>query len=260
MNINFFEEYPTDENMAKLHLVDWPSTVLVAAPSFKEFDRIEKKYGQKYPHVTFGWWPTIPGSYWISGFSRPSDLTRLFSELKSIKAQRAIPILLDLELPRNKIYYLKNLFNIRKNKKSIERFLAEAPMHNLKIYTAEHAAMNGFVHRLLRMVGISPPFSLPHTKLPMCYTSMGEKYLGKILWRSVKKYIGYFARSHTERVGLGIGTIATGVFGNEPILSPETLVNDLQWAKENKTSDIFIFRLGGMNQSYTEAIAELGAY
>ena len=109
MRINFFEENPTEETMAKLDLVDWPSTLLVAAPSLQAFEDIRGKYGERYPHITFGWWPTLPGSYWVSGFADPRDLDRLFTELTSKVHDTELPILLDLELPIKKRVLLQNL-------------------------------------------------------------------------------------------------------------------------------------------------------
>lgn len=256
MKINFFEEYPTEENMAKLDMIDWPVTVLVAAPSLKEFESIRTRYEQKYPHITFGWWPTIPGSYWVSGFANPSDLDRLFAEITSKKQENKLAILMDLELPLKKSLYFKNLFNIRKNKEKIKKFFNETPDYNLKIYTAEYPAPNSLFLKLWRFFGISPAFSFRHTKLVMCYTSMGVKSLGKEIWANVQRFEKQFALSNQNHVGFGLGTIAIGVLGNEPILSPEDLSKDLQWAKESGVEEVFIFRLGGLNESYISAIKQ----
>ncbi|HWC57396.1 MAG TPA: hypothetical protein VG621_00370 [Candidatus Paceibacterota bacterium] len=257
MRINFFEEYPTEENMNKLEMVDWPATVLVAAPSLSAFESIRSVYTSKYSHITFGWWPTIPDSYWVSGFATPLSLDRLFAEITSKKQEDELPILVDLELPRKKSLYFKNLFTITKNKKKIHNFFEEAPNHNVKVYTAEYPALNNLFLRCWRMLGISPPFTLPHTKLIMCYTSMGEKSLGKKVWSRAKQFEKQFASLHPHRVGFGLGTIATGVSGDEPILSPEALIADLHWAKQTSAKEVFIFRLGGLNEVYVSTIKRM---
>lgn len=256
MKINFFEEYPTEENMAKLEMIDWPAVVLVAAPSLKEFESIRVRYEQKYPHITFGWWPTVPGSYWVSSFANPSDLDRLFAEITSKKQERELPVLMDLELPLKRSLYIKNFFKIRKNKKKIKKFFNEAANYNLKIYTAEYPAPNNLFLKLWRFFGISPAFSFRHTKLVMCYTSMGVKSLGKGIWSKVTRFEKNFAQSNQGRVGFGLGTIAIGVLGNEPILSSGDLSKDLHWAKESEVEEVFIFRLGGLNESYISAIKQ----
>ena len=240
--------------MAKLDLVDWPATVLVTAPSLKDFENVREKYARKYPHVTFGWWPTIPGSYWVSGFSNPSDLARLFSEITSKKQVVELPILMDLELPRKKYFYIKNLFNIGRNKKKIAEFLAKAPACNLKVYTAELPAFSRLVLNLFRAIGISPAFNLPHTKLPMVYSSMVLESAGKGTLNKIKAFEKRFALANPGRIGFGLGTIAVGVLGNEPIISPALLAEDLEWARECGAEEVFIFRLGGLNESYVSII------
>lgn len=256
MKINFFEEYPTEATMAKLDMVDWPATILIAAPSFKEFESIRLTYTQKYPHIIFGWWPTVQNSYWVSCFANPSDLDRLFTEITSKKQEYNLPILIDLELPLKKYLYLKNIFAIRKNKEKIKKFLHTAPDYNLKIYTAEYPAPNNLFLKLWQFFGISPAFSFRHTKLVMCYTSMGLKSFGKRVWAKIQRFEKHFALLNRNLVGFGLGTIAIGVLGNEPILSPENLRADLQWAKESNAKEVFIFRLGGLNESYILAIKE----
>lgn len=256
MSINFFEEYPTPENMSKLAFVTSPATVLVAAPSFSEFEKIRTTYSLQYPHITFGWWPTIPGSYWVSGISNSDDLDRLFNELINRPNQSELSVLLDLEVPLKPWKYFKNIVHMRSNKNKITQFIKEAPSHNLKVYTAEYPATNKVLHAFWRWLGLSPRFDLPHTKLRMNYTSMGEQMFGKNILNRIKKYEQGFAQDNPGRVGFGLGTIATGVLGNEAILSPEGLKEDLEWAKKAGVSEVFIFRLGGLNAEYAKVINE----
>jgi hypothetical protein len=137
MRINFFEEYPTDENMKKLDLITWPSTILIASSALVDFESISEKYSKTHPHITFGWWPTVKGSYWLSAFSNPSDIEHLFSELSLKRQENKLSVLLDLELPFKKEMYAKNFFNMKKNIKSINDFISQAEDLNLKIYSAD---------------------------------------------------------------------------------------------------------------------------
>lgn len=250
MRINFFEEYPTEENMSKLDLINWSSTILLTAPSLKEFENIRAKYSVKYPHITFGWWPTIPGSYWVSAIANPSDLERLFLELTSKVHEKELPVLIDLELPITKHLYFKNIFHIWSNKKRISKFFIEAPNFNLKLYTAEYPAFNKLLYQIWKLLGISPSFKFQHTKLPMVYSSVWPKYFGNKIWEGAKNFEKRFVRKNYRRVGFGIGTIALGVLGNEPILKPQDLKVDITWAKECGVDEVFIFRLGGINKDY----------
>jgi hypothetical protein len=53
------------------------------------------------------------------------------------------------------------------------------------------------------------------------------------------------------KIELGLGTIATGVLENEPILSPLNLTRDVQIAKDLGIETVTIFRLGGLTKEYT---------
>ena len=254
MRINFFEEYPTEENMAKLDFVDWPAIVFIAASSLREFEIIREKYRNKYRHITFGWWPIILSSYWISGFTYPADLDRLFTELTFKRYIKEFPILIDFELPIKNYFLLKNILYIIGNKKRISKFFTEAPQYNLKVYTAEYPVLTPLLRRFFLLLGISISFSFPHTKLPMCYSSIIKKYFGEWIWERIKKFERQFARLHIDRIGFGIGTTATGSIGNEPILTPQEFTSDLAWAKECGVKEVFIFRLGGLNESYVSVL------
>lgn len=254
MQINFFEEYPTEENMKKLELVTWPATVLMAAESMDKFEEIRKVYSLQYPHITFGWWPTLPGSYWISGLANPEDLERIFSEILSKEQEIELPILLDLELPRSIHLYFKNIFHLGKNKKRINTFLQKAHKQNFKIYTAEYPAINKTMFSMWKILGISPAFDLSHTKLPMCYSSMIKKMYGNNNWQKIKKFEKQLIIKNPDKIEFGLGTIELGIQGNEPTLSPAGLVEDLKWIKETGAREVFIFRLGGLNAEYINAI------
>ncbi len=53
---------------------------------------------------------------------------------------------------------------------------------------------------------------------------------------------------------VGLGTIAKGVFGNEPILSPANLEEDLHFLYKHSIDTAVIFRLGGLNEKYLSII------
>lgn len=256
MRINFFEEYATDDNLAKLALVSWPASVFIASPSLTEFAARIQTYERQYPHITFGWWPTLPKSYWLSGLADPQETRALLNALIVWPHERMLPVLLDLELPSKPPLYLTNSRHIRANKRLLANFLASAPEHNLQVYTAEYPAPNAFMSAIISALGISPSFSLPHTKLPMCYSSMMRHYFGERVWRWMRRFETRFIQAHPERVGLALGVTATGVLGNEPLLSAQDLAADLEWAAQSGAREVCIFRLGGVNESYVAVIQQ----
>ena len=70
--------------------------------------------------------------------------------------------------------------------------------------------------------------------------------LKKVCKEGVEKY--------GARFKIGLGCIATGISGTEPLLSPQELAEDLYMAKENKVSEAIIFRSGGLTEDYIKAI------
>ena len=111
MPTDFYEEYPTQENLEKLTLINYPIKLFVAAHSIKEFNTLEKKVKRIKKDAEIAYWPIIPNSYWISPFSNTSDLEKLFHELETIDNS----LLIDLELPKDRKLILKNLASFLKN-------------------------------------------------------------------------------------------------------------------------------------------------
>ena len=97
MRINFFEEYPTSENLEKAKLIDFNSTIFLAAHSLEEFHKYKKNLLDINNRLDVAYWPILNNTYWISPFSYTSDLEKLFKELKENKEK--LTILIDLELP-----------------------------------------------------------------------------------------------------------------------------------------------------------------
>jgi len=81
MRIDFFEEFPTEENLKKAKLIDFPSTVYLAAKSLEEFKISRKKLGKINPKLEAGYWPILEKSYWISPFSYTYELKKIFKRI-----------------------------------------------------------------------------------------------------------------------------------------------------------------------------------
>ena len=60
--------------------------------------------------------------------------------------------------------------------------------------------------------------------------------------------------SFGERYLVGMGTIAKGIYGVEPLLSENQLDKDLEVAKAAGVKEVVIFRLGGLNKKYLQVI------
>ncbi len=252
MRISFFEEYPTAENLGKLRSIVFKSTVYIAARSLPEYNQYKNSF-RNCDHVTFAYWPLLAKSYWISPFSYTFELHTLVEEIKG-RADRdeKLPILLDLEFPvLNRRLYFVNMVYLPRNKRIIRNIFFNQKSFNIDIATAEYPVSSNFKKRIYELIGIS--YSLRkyrHKKIVMLYTSMRNKKKRK----RIKSYIAGIPADIRENYSVGLGTIATGVFGNEPVLPPGLLDEDLKFLKENGMEEAVIFRLGGLNREYLRVL------
>ena len=255
MNISFFEEFPTNENLNKLKLIpkDFGTELYIAAFSLQEFREFKEKIGVIY-ELPLVYWIVLKKweGYWISPFSVRSALLRTLNEVR----EEPIEVMLDLENPVHArwLYFLE-LPNFRRNKRFISEFIK--CRESRKAGATILVELPGDEEKLkfwgLAYDGIGDSRIAPTYIARMFYTSVikwsREKRASKlqeVCEQGVEKY--------GARFKIGLGCIAKGVSGVEPILSPEELKEDLQIARESKVQEAIIFRLGGLTGDYIRAI------
>lgn len=244
MMISFFEEFPDKNSISKLRLIRFPIKLYLGAKSLNEFKQLKNGIRNKNVREII-YWPILEKKegYWISPFSQRKALLRIFSELKNQK----IPVMLDLELPTrwNLRLYLTQEHNFFRNKKSIREFINN---YSGEIYLAEYYPEGKRKEKIMQMLGIH-------------YTNHKVKVI-KMLYHSMHHFDEAFLRKELQRGRaefgenylIGLGTIAKGIDGNEPILSPELLKRDLELAKECGIREVIIFRLGGVDERYVNML------
>ena len=247
MQISFFEEFPTKENLSKTKHLQWPTKLYIAAPSLEAFKSIKQKIKNKKITETI-YWPVLnqKEGYWISPFAGPKALLRIFKELQN----QTIPVMLDLELPhyRKLGLYLKAFSNFKTNKRLIQNFIINYPG---QIYLAEYFIEGKLKNKLLRELGLH-------------YDDNKIKII-KMMYHSVHNFTEDSMRArclegqkqHGDNFCVALGTIATGIKGDEPVLSAEQLKKDLEIVKNSGVKESIIFRLGGMNKNYSKCISEV---
>lgn len=251
MQISYFEEFPVKENLSKLKLISSPTKLYLAAKSVKEFNSIKSKLTiltGKNPVKEIIYWPILDKNegYWISPFSNRKALLRLFSELMNQK----IPVMLDLELPttQNPLLYITQSINFCRNKKLIRQFINN---YSGKIYLAEYYPEGRRKEKIMESFGIH--YCHPKLKIiKMIYHSMhyfNSEFLTNELKRGKEEYKNNYL--------VGLGTIARGIRGNEPILSVKQLRADLELCKKAGITECVIFRLGGLNKKYAELLNKI---
>ena len=237
MQIDFYEEFPTKENLKKLKLVKYPVKLFVAVKSLEEFKKLEKQIKKIKKDIKIAYWPIIPNSYWISPFSNTKDLFELFGSLDKIQNE----FLMDLEIPLKKSMVIKNLFFFFKNKKLIKKFIEKKKN---RITTAKFPIP--IISPLIKLLGLD--YKIKTEKSLMWYSSMRSKTMNKC----IKNHLKNLKDKHQYSISLG--TIAKGILETEPILSPKGLEKDLEFVKKVGFKKVIIFRLGGLNKNYIKII------
>jgi hypothetical protein len=240
MQISYFEEFPTKDNLSKLKLIKGKTNLYLAAKSLKEFKKLSKNLRAECIY-----WPLLEKKegYWISPWSKRSALKRIFSELEREK----IPVMLDLELPttKNPWLYLTQKINFFRNKILIKNFIESYPGQT---YLAEYYPEGTWKEKIMQWCGLH--YSNSKVKvIKMVYHSLHhfeENFIVKEIARGKEEW--------GENYLVALGTIAKGVKGNEPLLSPEQLEKDLQLCQRCGIKEVIIFRLGGLNQEYWRII------
>ncbi len=247
MQINFFEEFPTAENIAKLKTIAWNSTIYLAVESLEQFQNLAQKYRKK--NITFAYWPVLKKEegYWLSPFSKPEALQRIIKEIK--EAKRIPFIMWDAELPfrHPKLFFRIDHFFV--NRLRIKRFLRK---YGEIMATSEYPLKSKLAEFFLIRLGVSfSPRKYGNKKIVMYYSSM-HKEAGRFLLGNIKRLHDKYG----NKLSVALGTIAPGILGREPILSPQDLKRDLQLMQDIGIEEIVIFRLGGLNKEYVKVLKE----
>ena len=96
------------------------------------------------------------------------------------------------------------------------------------------------------------PSTYGNKVIKMVYSSMHDK--GESF---IKKEVNFGVRNYNEHFLVGLGTIATGILGNEPIITQELLKRDLYICRNANVSEVIIFRLGGLNKELIKTIKKI---
>lgn len=231
MIISFFEEFPTKQNLDKIKLINFPTKLYIATKTIKELNEIKEKIKSKYIKEII-WWPilTKEEGYYFSPFASKKAMNKILQ----IKNQK---IMVDLEMPINKLEMLTKFYKIITNRKILNKILK-----NKNIILCEHI-WDSF---LMKILGLNHP---KDNKIKMLYTSqliLPRKTIENLVEKLSKKY---------SNVKIGLGLIAHGVEKmKRPLLTPEQLKQDLELCKEHSIKEVIIFRIGGLNKDYISII------
>ena len=251
MRVNFFEEFPNSISLSKAKLIDFPSTIFIAAKSFEEFKKWKEELEKINPNLESAYWPIIKRSYWLSSFSYHEDIQKLYDDLRKNTEKKRLKILFDLEVPFNLRLY-KNVFHFRKNKKLIKTIFLESKELNIEIYTAEYPLSNRLIEKIFRFFGINYDMAkFPHKRIMMYYTNKLDK---RFLRNMAEKTIDNEKKKYGDQLELALRSNAVGIFGETPNMSLDDFKRDFEFVKSKKIHTVTIFRLEGLSKEYLELI------
>lgn len=250
MRISFFEEFPTPRNLEKVIPLHFPSTVYLAASSLAQFREVRETLRGLNPHIEAAYWPILTKSYWVSPFCDSEELRILVGELQApVDAKR---VLIDLEIPvLSKGQVLRNLGNFRANKRIIQTIFSSS---GDGIVSAEYPSLGDSSQGFLESLGLSVPMArFRHIKTVMFYTTFIRHY---DVQNTIRRQILRLHREYDGHIHVGLGTIAPGVFGNEGILHPRELGQQLRFFRDEGIPEVTLYRLGGLTNEYLDIIME----
>ena len=263
MRIEFYEEFPNEENLSKAELIDFSSTIFIAAYSLEDFYKAEQMLKKYNPDLEAGYWVLMKESYFISPFSLTYELQNLIEELKNNKQNETLKIMLDLE-PPGKNFIKKHIKNISffKNKNLIKYIIKNSKELNIEIHTSEFPYCNRFEEKRQELLGFSYSLDKFSFKkyLMFYYTwyintdSFLKNFLLQIKRKIAEDYIIKHYKKYGDNLRVGVGIIAHGINPNETVISPEILDKNLDFLYKNGIKTACIFRLGGLNESYVNVI------
>ncbi len=240
MQIDFFEEFPGPESFAPARLLREKCVVYIAARSLADFQKSAEQLKSIQPLAEPGYWPILEKSYWVSPFSYSSELDRLIQDLEALPQTH---VLIDLELPllAPRLFF-RNFHGLFTNRRRIQRIVSSRH----RILTAVYPATGPISESILRFLGIWHPGV---ESCVMYYTSMiKSQRLLQWMQTAIRR-----RAKHGHRTA-GLGCLAAGIFGTEPILSPEGLSVDMAFLRESGVERAVLFRLGGWNSRYADAV------
>lgn len=255
MQYKIYSEFPTEKNLSKLKLIDFNFELIIAAPNIEKFRLLEKKVKKMNKKITaVGYWPTLrkEEGYWISPWGKREGLLRIINEIKEeVNKGNRLFLKWDAEAPwfMKKSLYVTEAFDFFGNVKIIKKFIKDYK-NKIRIITAEKP--NILPEWFNELFGMAfHPKRYGNEKVKMIYTSLG-KYGGSfgkwVFWNWYKRIVRKWGKRHKDNFVIGVGCLAIGILGDEPLLTNEEFERDLKYAKEHGIKKAAIFRLGGLDK------------
>jgi hypothetical protein len=243
LEVHLCEEEPNLQNLEPASLVRFAATVFLAAPNRAAFERARDLLHQSNSNLRAGWWVQPARSLMISAFADADELNAARSELHAMPAGQ--PVLLDLEVP---FWDPKRLVHrpsdLRRTAGAFALLVATVQRHH-ELWTAEWPPPGVDWPTCLRLT--MPSAS---ERVYMLYSTMMPRWWQYLLARRLQR------RFRSEPGIVGIGTLAPGIAGGDPVLTPEQLRRDLWQALQIGARGVVAYRLAGLTPEHAAVFEE----
>jgi hypothetical protein len=243
VRVGLYEEFPAQERLAKLGLVDFPVSLAVTASSRQAFLALREQIQDGYPAVQeVFFWPVLPAE---SGYY-PGPLAEARALRQAAAAAEGLPTLWDLELPRAPAQPAWGSW--LDNRDFLGRWLSTrtAPTHVWR-----SGAFLGLDPLALRLAGLHyDPLDYGQVRLHLDLYATGKglpaDLMATVLRCGVERY--------GDRFIPAFGVLNDGVGEPEIYLPAETFERDLVLARAAGVSEVWVFGVNGLNEDYLAAL------
>ena len=131
-------------------------------------------------------------------------------------------------------------------------FLKDSERYNLEITSVEMPLVSERFKTLAGIGGDILPFGCE--RIVMAYSGLFRKRSKMLANWYVRRAAARGVADNKNNFGIALGCISTGAFGNENIISPGELNEDIHIAKLEGVKKAYIYSLQGLNREYNNVI------
>jgi hypothetical protein len=245
VRVGLYEEFPNPWRLERLHQIDFPVALAVAAPSRAAFLELRATILRDYPQVqAVYFWPLLryEEGYYPGTWSDADAVERVAKEAEGL------PMLWDLEVPLG--HTSMSFRSWPRNRSFLRQWLSERkePVHIWRSHTTM-----GLNPLFLRLVGLHfDPLDYPAVSLHLDLYATGDglpdDQMARVLRCGVERYGSRFIPS--------LGVLDDGEGPKSAFVPATTLRRNLELARAAGVAEVWLFGVNGLNDGVLTALHE----
>lgn len=240
VQVGLYEEFPSQERLAKLREIDFPVKLAIAAPSREKFLALRDEILREYPMVQeVDYWPTIPvtAGYYTGSWSNYHEVE------KAADSTAGLPVMWDLEMPLG--LEAKDLWIINwwHNRQTISHWLTNRK-EPVNIWR-NHTSM-GLSPLFLRIIGMQfDPRSYSSVLLHLNFYETGNGLPADQMERRLRCGV----ETYGEKFVPSLGVLNDDLGPDTDFIPETTLQRDITLARKAGVSEVWLFGVNGLNSN-----------